>query len=491
MEQRTTIKRIVTAAAVISLCLLTLSAYADVTLNGLFTDHMVLQRDMPVSVYGSAEPAEKVTVTFSGQAKSVVADKEGNWSVTLDAMKTSTNSAALTVSGKNKVTLSDVLVGDVWICVGQSNMEYLLDNCGRPEDVSSANYPLIRQFNVPHVFAEHLQTDVRGNWMVCAPQSAGNITAVGFYFARKVHKETGIPIGLIRSVSSGRPIEPFCSPDGLASIPELSKEKGNLDKTCGWHCVYNGMIHPLVKFRIKGALWYQGETNGGEGNLYYHKMRALIDGWRKAWDQDSFPFYFVQLPNYSNPNNKPEGGDAWARIRMAQFKTLSVANTGMAVAIDLADVGNPGNVHPCNKRDVGERLALWALARDYGRKDLVFSGPLYKEMKIEGAPSTGSGQAKIRIFFDNVGSGLTVATKKGYDPVVKDPHGKLQRFAIAGEDKKWVWADAVIDGKTVVVSSREVPKPAAVRYAYSTNPDGCNLYNNEGLPASPFRTDEW
>jgi sialate O-acetylesterase len=477
-----------------------MAANADVTLNGLFTDHMVLQRDMPVSVYGKAEPGEKVTMAFAGQEKGSTADKDGNWRVKLDALQAAMNSATLTVSGKNKVAINDVVVGDVWVCSGQSNMELLLGNSSRPDDVKDADFPLIRQFNVPHVFAEHLQTDVQGNWTVCTPQSAGNITAVGFYFARKVHQETGIPVGLIRSVSSGRPIEPFCSPDGLASIPELTKEKGNLDKKCGWHCIYNGMIHPLVKFRIKGALWYQGETNGGEGDLYYHKMRALIGGWRKAWNQRDFPFYFVQLPNYSTPTSSPEGGDAWAGIRMAQLKALAIANTGMAVTIDLADVGNPGNVHPGNKRDVGERLALWALARTYpsttplrqgsglvraGGKaaDVVYSGPLFKEMKVVGN--------RIRVIFDNVGSGLMAATKKGYDPVVKDQQGKLQRFAIAGENRKWVWADAVIDGQTVVVSSPEVPKPVAVRYAYSVNPEGCNLYNNEGLPASPFRTDGW
>jgi sialate O-acetylesterase len=191
----------------------------------------------------------------------------------------------------------------------------------------------------------------------------------------------------------------------------------------------------------------------------------------------------VQLANYQAPNENPEGGDGWAKMRMAQLKSLTIPNTGMAVAIELADTGNPGDIHPKNKKDVGERLALWSLAKDYGKKNLVYSGPLYKDMKIEGA--------KIRITFDSIGSGLTIGMKKGYDAMVKNPQGKLQKFAIAGEDKKWVWADAIIDGKTVVVSSSGVAKPVAVRYAYSMNPDGCNLYNNEGLPASPFRTDEW
>lgn len=483
----------------VSMCA-TLSAYSDVTLHGLFTDHVVLQRDKPVSICGKAEPKEKVTVAFAGQEKSAITDADGKWSVLLDAMKASTNPVRMSISGKNTLTLDDVVVGDVWVCSGQSNMELLLGNCGSSEDAKKADYPLIRQFDVPSNYAGWPQTEVKGHWASCTLQTAGNFTAVGFYFGRKIHRETGIPIGLIRSVASGRSIEPFCSADGLASIPELSQKKARLDASggaatgpCDWHCMYNGMIHPLVNFGIKGALFYQGETNGSEEDGYYHKMRALIGGWRKAWNQPptpgsgapwgDFPFYFVQLPSYSNPDNKPEGGDGWAKTRMGQFKALSVTNTGMAVAIDLADDGNPGNVHPSNKKDVGERLALWALAKNYGTKELVYSGPLYKAMKIE--------DNKIRIFFDNIGSGLTVATKKGYNPMVKEPQGKLQKFAIAGDGKKWFWAEAVIDGKTVVVSSPEVSRPVAVRYAYSVNPDGCNLYNNEGLPASPFRTDAW
>ena len=469
---------------------MTLSVYSDVTLHGLFTDHMVLQREIPVAIYGKADPSEKVIVAFAGQEKTAITDKAGNWSVKLDALKASTNSATLSIAGKNKVTLKDVVVGDVWVCSGQSNMELLLGSCGSSADAKKADYPLIRQFDVPSNYAGFQQTEVKGSWVSCTLQTAGNFTAVGYYFGRKIHRETGIPIGLIRSVASGRSIEPFCSADGLAAIPELSKNKARLDVSggcaigpCDWHCMYNGMIHPLVTFGIKGVLFYQGETNGSEEDGYYHKMRALINGWRKAWSQGDFPFHFVQLPNYSNPDNKPEGGDGWAKTRMGQFKALSITNTGMAVTIELANVGNPGDVHPQNKRDVGERLALWALAKNYGKNDLVYSGPLYRAMNIE--------DNKIRIAFDNIGSGLTVATKKGYNPMVKAPQGKLQRFAIAGDNKKWFWADAVIDGKTIVVSSPDVPRPTAVRYAYSVNPDGCNLYNNEGLPASPFRTDDW
>jgi sialate O-acetylesterase len=201
------------------------------------------------------------------------------------------------------------------------------------------------------------------------------------------------------------------------------------------------------------------------------------------WAEGDFPFYFVQLANFQKPGEDPAGGDGWAKVRMAQNKTLTLPNTGMAVAIDLADADNPDDIHPKNKQDVGERLALWALAKDYGKNDLVYSGPLYQGIKVEGD--------QIRVLFDSVVSGLTAATKTGRSPAVPDAQGKLQRFAIAGEDRKWVWADAVIDGGTVLVSSPEVPRPVAVRYAFTMNPAGANLYNKDGLPASPFRSDDW
>jgi sialate O-acetylesterase len=240
------------------------------------------------------------------------------------------------------------------------------------------------------------------------------------------------------------------------------------------------MIAPVLPFGIKGALWYQGESNGGEGDEYYSKMRALIGGWRKVWNQGDFPFYFVQLANFQKDSNTPQGGDGWAKVRQAQTKSLQIPHTGMAVIIDI---GEAADIHPKNKFDVGERLALWALHHDYGKKDVVPSGPLFKAATVEGA--------KMRVSFDYADKGLIVGKKDGRKPVEAVAGGKLARFAVAGEDKKWVWGDAVIDGNSVVVSSPEVPKPVAVRYAYTMNPEGANLYNKEGLPASPFRSDEW
>jgi len=244
------------------------------------------------------------------------------------------------------------------------------------------------------------------------------------------------------------------------------------------------MIHPIVRFPIKGVIWYQGESNGAEGESYFHKMRALVEGWRKVWDQPEMPFYFVQLASYQKPTDAPAGGDGWAKLREAQRKALEIPRTGMVVAIDTVPLAVAGDIHPKNKVDLGMRLARWALHRDYGKADLVPSGPLFKGLKVEGD--------KVRLEFDHVGSGLMVGLKDGTrKPVVEEPTGKLKRFAIAGADKKWVWADAAIDGRTVVVSSPEVKEPVAVRYAFSMNPDGANLFNREGLPASPFRTDDW
>jgi sialate O-acetylesterase len=241
------------------------------------------------------------------------------------------------------------------------------------------------------------------------------------------------------------------------------------------------MISPIIRVPITGALWYQGESNGGDDDIYYHKMRALIGGWRSLWKQGDFPFYFVQLANFTTVSTNPAGGDGYAKIRNAQTKSMSIPHTGMATIIDI---GEANDIHPKNKQDVGKRLSLWALKNDYGKKDItVTSGPMFKSIAVEGN--------KIRITFDSIGSGLFVGQKNGRNPVIEDIGGKLQRFAIAGEDKNWVWADAVIEGDNVVVSSDKVPAPVAVRYAYAANPAGCNLYNKENLPAVPFRSDNW
>ncbi|HEX3999113.1 MAG TPA: sialate O-acetylesterase [Pirellulales bacterium] len=517
-------------ACLIVLLLSAGAARADVRVSNLFGDNMVLQREIAAPVWGMAAPGEAVTVKIGNVQVSVQADGEGKWMARLPTMEADAKPQDLIISGKNMLTIKNVLVGDVWICSGQSNMEFGLGGANAPQDVAAADYPTLRRIKFDHRAVGQPSDEVPGHWEVCTPGSAPGFTAVGFYFARRIQKDIGVPIGLLDDNWGGTQIEPWIPLAGfqmepsLASVLSEMKQRKHdyreqlvrsLDGIQKWvsearqalaspgaeipasppipnnpltdpgfpTTLYNGMIHPVAPFAIKGALWYQGESNGGEGDEYYHKMRALVGGWRKVWGQGDFPFYFVQLANFTQPNHDPAGGDGWARLRMAQFKSLAIGHSGMAVAIDLADADNPGDIHPKDKFDVGERLALWALAKDYGKKNLVYSGPLYKGMSVE--------DGKIRLHFDSLGSGLMVGKKVGRNPTVDDKDGKLKRFSIAGADKRWHWANAEIDGNTVVVSSSEVTKPAAVRYAYTMNPEGCNLYNREGLPASPFRTDEW
>ena len=244
--------------------------------------------------------------------------------------------------------------------------------------------------------------------------------------------------------------------------------------------IYNEKIHPLVPYALRGAIWYQGESNGGEGISYFHKKQALIKGWREIWGHD-LSFYFVQLADFRDPNKAPAGGDGWAKLREAQLMTLGVPGTGMAV---IDDIGLPKNIHPPNKQDVGHRLSLWALAKNYGQTDLVYSGPLYKSHTVI--------SNEVHIKFDHVGSGLMAGVRKtGLEPTAEDPSGVLKHFAVASTNKVWAWADARIEGDAVIVSAATVVEPVAVRFAFATNPLGANLYNKEGLPASPFRTDDW
>jgi len=498
------------------------SAVADVRLPKIFTDNMMLQRNQPIRVWGWAAPGEAVRVALTGADASTTADAQGKWRVELPARKQGDN-LELTVTGKNVLVLTNVIVGDIWLCSGQSNMEMGLGGClGAADDCKAADLPAIRRIKFNHAQSAQPEADApaAGAWQVCTPQTAGGFSAVAFYFAREIQARTGVPIGILDDNWGGTQIEPWTAPGGVLAEPELHEAvlvmnylthgawpsaapalpgklpseavkpsgldvglffPGNPGASGGWCSIYNAMIAPLTRFPIKGVLWYQGEANGDEGESYFLKMRALVGGWRQAWNLGDFPFYFVQLASFQNATDNPAGGDGWARLREAQTGSLSITNCGMAVIIDTVPLPEAGNVHPGNKVDVGLRLARWALQRDYGQKDLVPSGPIYKSMKIEGD--------KVRLSFDYTGSGLMAGLKEGRAPAVENPGGKLKRFAIAGADKKWVWAEAVINGQTVVVSAPGVVAPVAVRYAFSMNPAGANLYNRDGLPASPFRTD--
>jgi sialate O-acetylesterase len=470
-----------------------LTASADVKLPNVLGSGMVLQRDLTVPVWGWAEAGEKVTVSFAGQTKTAKAGDDGKWMVKLSALKANAKATSLIVEGNNKISLDNILVGEVWICSGQSNMEWRLSGTtNAKEEIAASDYPLVRLFDVPgHTTSPKPQEEGRGNWQVCSQKTSGGFSAVGYFFGRRLHKELDVPVGLIGSNWGGTRIEPWTTLEGFESVPELSKiaeqvKNYKADTKVGGgspSAIYNSMVHPLTPFAMRGGIWYQGESNGREGITYYQKKHALVNGWRKAFQNKDLGFYWVQLANFQQPKNNPAGGDGWAKIREAQTKALDIPHTGMAVAIDLADAHNPRDIHPRNKQDVGGRLAQWALHQTYGKKDLVPTGPFYKSHQVKGS--------EIHLSFDHVGKGLMIGKKIKLEPAVEVKGGKLEHFSIAGEDKKWVWADATIEGNTVVVSSKEVKKPVAVRYGFTMNPANANLYNKDGIPALPFRTDDW
>lgn len=468
---------LVVAAFAVQLVVLP-EVWAALKLPAMFTEGAVLQAGMPVPIWGWADADDEVKVTFAGQTKTAAVDAGGKWTVTLDKLEMNKTGAELVVStGDESLMVKDVLVGEVWFCSGQSNMEWTVSNSVQPEMINPDELPLIRHIKVPHVRANEPAADFKGEWKVCNKDNVGDFTAVGFAFAYHIHKELGVPVGLIGCNWGGTRIEPWTPPEGFAKCKELDMETLKDTST-----MYNGMVAAVQPYAIRGALWYQGESNGAEGESYFHKMKALVGGWRATWNQGDFPFYFVQLANFQKPTENPVGGDGYANLRDAQLKAMTeIPKTGMA---SIIDIGEANDIHPRNKFDVGKRLALWALAKDYGVKDLVYSGPIYTSMKVEGD--------KVYLSFDHLGSGLMAAKKS--DPRSIDPPKPvetLEGFAIAGPDKKWVWATAKIEGDNVVVSSPEVKEPVAVRYAFSMNPDKANLYNKEGLPASPFRTDDW
>ncbi|HLF93996.1 MAG TPA: sialate O-acetylesterase [Planctomycetota bacterium] len=635
----------------LALLLLPFPAQAGLRVAKMFGDHMVLQREIPVPVWGWAEPGEKVTVRMADQSAEAVADKDGKWTARIGPFKAG-GPHTLTISGKATIDLRDVLVGDVWVCSGQSNMEWTVSGAMNAQrEIGDARNPKIRHFAVPKsVQAAPLADLAGGAWQECRPETVGTWTAVGYFFARHLQEKLGVPIGLVHTSWGGTVCEAWTSGAALKTmadfrakvedieasidrLPQLQREyveklvvwekafadldEGakkkwaeaivdvsswktmtlpsawenaglpNLDgvvwfrkevaipatwtgreltlslgpiddadetyfngtrigATSGWQApraykvpgtlvkpglnaiavrvsdtgggggiygkaeqmklegpgpaiplagawpyavgldlakappkptlpfandpngptaLYNGMIAPVIPYAIKGAIWYQGESNVGRARQYQTLFPTMIKDWRSRWGVGEFPFLFVQLANFLPAKAEP-GESAWAELREAQELTLGTPNTGQAVIIDIGDAAD---IHPRNKQDVGKRLAIWALGTTYGEK-AEYSGPLYASMAVE--------EGRVRVTFKHAGGGLVA---KGGEA--------LKTFAIAGADRKWVWAEAKIDGDSVVVWSGKVAKPVAVRYAWADNPDGCNLYNKEGLPASPFRTD--
>jgi len=644
MKRRRDMKKFLFVLAYLLPCLV----MAEVRLPHIFSSHMVIQRDQKVNVWGWADKNERVEVLFNGQTKRVKANAEGKWSVSLEPMKYG-GPYTLTVKGKNNsIILTNILIGDIWLCSGQSNMEWTVNSVDYADrEIAEADYPMIRSFNVVKNISFKPLDELDGEWTICSPETVPNYSAVGYFFARKLFKETGIPIGIINSSWGGTDIETWTSADAFNTLPgqfkqryetvsipgdlegflaentkkkeayqqALADEAGlreewfaatydisawrqievpklwaqtelngvhgmvwfNMDielpagtagkpaelslgviddnditwvngvivgETNGYNIsrvypipagvlkdgknriavrvydtgggagiygdarsvalrvdgksyplagnwkykegatsrqfnymelspnmypslLYNAMINPIISFALKGAIWYQGENNAGAACNYRTLFPLMINDWRTKWGKE-FPFYWVQLANYMAKEDQPVDSD-WAKLREAQTMTLSLPQTGQAVIIDIGDAND---IHPRNKQDVGLRLALNALNKDYGFSNLVYSGPTYQSMDIQGD--------KVIITFDNADKGLSVRNKYGY----------VEGFAIAGNDRKFYWAKATIDGNKVIVQNDQVKRPVAVRFGWSNNPD-VNLYNGAGLPATPFRTDDW
>jgi sialate O-acetylesterase len=476
---------------------------AQARLHPLFQDHMVLQRDQQVPVWGEAAPGEQVTVEFAGQKLTTKAGADGRWSVALAPLKVG-KPRRLVVTASNRLVLEDVLVGEVWLCSGQSNMAWPLPRARNAKaEIAAASHPQIRLFQVPRLVSKvPVDRPKGGTWRVCSPEHARSFSAVAYFFGRHLHQQLDVPIGLVQSAVGGTPAEAWTSSKGLDD-PEFASirarwQKADADfprfqqKLKAWQeaaakakqagekppprprgtnpmrthrasGLYNGMIAPLLPFAIRGAIWYQGEANVGRAYQYRKLFPAMIRDWRRAFAQPDLPFFWVQLAPFRYGRHDRR---ACAELWEAQSMALSLPHTGMAVALDL---GNPRNIHPANKQDVGRRLGLCAEALVYGR-DVQYSGPVFAKLRVDGG--------KAVLLFDQVGKGL----------MAKD--GTLEGFQVAGKDKTFHPGTAVVHGDTVVVTSDAVARPLAVRYAWHDTATA-SLYNKDGLPASPFRTDDW
>jgi sialate O-acetylesterase len=497
-------------AAALTVVMTASMAQANVRLPNIFSDHMVLQQGQKNKVWGIADAGEAVTVSIDNQAKQATAGADGAWQVMLDPIPVG-GPYELTVKGKNEVKLTDVLVGEVWICSGQSNMQWSVDASNDPDlERLAARFPNIRMINFPQIGVQEPKWshDDR-RWMVCSPQTVGGFSAVGYFFARQLNETLNVPIGMINNAWGGSACESWIRRDLLAADPiykpmmdrwaqseerfaqlsakkdgELSEdEKKDLNGLRNQMAgnarpanIYNGVLKSHLGYGIRGAIWYQGESNAGRAYQYRDLFPLMINSWRDEWKQGDFPFYWVQLADFMGEKPQPDES-AWAELREAQTMTMSrLPKTGEAVIIDI---GEGKDIHPKNKVDVGRRLARWALANEYAVK-VPFHSPQYKSMAKDGN--------KIILTFDFLDGGVDRGPNfRGWRPFdVNEPRG----FSIAGADSKFVWAKAkILPDNTIEVSSDEVPAPAAVRYGWADNPI-VNMFSKDGLPLTPFRTDD-
>jgi sialate O-acetylesterase len=493
-------------------------ARADVRPHALCADGMVLQQKSAVKVWGDADPGEKVTVAFRGNSASTQADKAGNWVAVIPSGNPG-GPFEMTIAGKNEIVHKNVLVGEVWICSGQSNMEWSVNACNEADKkvaFGEAHNPMLRMFTVAHNTPTSPVKYVSGSWIEADPKSVGRFSAVGYFFGRDLYRSQNVPIGLIHTSWGGTRAEAWTRQeylDGhdwfkdehpkfykalgqfvydLQNPDKKAKAEGKGKKGGGGNPInanspsvlYNGMIAPILNYGIKGAIWYQGESNAGQAYKYRSLFPMMIENWRKDFGQGDFPFYFVQLAPFQAVSKTPVESN-WAELREAQTMTLKLNHTGMAV---ITDAGNEFDIHPTPKQPVGERLSLCARALTYGEK-IPYSGPMYKSAKFDGDKATVS--------FNHVGGGLVAKklvptqAKGGAWRIDRDAKDiELTGFAICGKDHKFVNATAVIKGEEVVVSNPDVKDPIAVRYGWAQHPI-CGLFNTDGLPASPFRTDDF
>lgn len=508
------------ALSVLTLALLTESALAqELKLPSVFGDHMVLQRDMPVPVWGWGTSGESISVQFGDQSQTTQVGADSKWMVKLDAVSVGEPRTLTITSGSDTTTINDVLVGEVWVCSGQSNMQWMVAAGIDPDlEAARADRPNLRLFQLPQVSKAEPQDNVEASWRVCAPDNVSKFSAVAYYFGVNLQETLGVPVGLIQTAWGGTRAEAWTSPEKMAEVEELkpildswaakvAKYDGEaakaqydaaLDK---WKAraaaarkegrkvpnrpqfqadprmdrhhpsnLYNGMISPLLPYAFRGAIWYQGESNAGRAYQYRTLMPAMIQSWRDAWGQGDFPFYQVQLANFREIEDQPVESD-WAELREAQWlATKALPSVGAAC---ITDIGAAKDIHPKNKQDVGKRLARLALVDVYDRgEQIVRNGPTYESMSVDGN--------KVTLTFDT-----------GNSPLISYYREPLAGFSIAGDDKTFVWANAKIAGpNTIEVWSEDVSEPVAVRYNWANNPQG-NLFNTHYLPAYPFRTDEW
>jgi sialate O-acetylesterase len=461
-------------------------ARAEVSLNSMFGDHMVLQQGIANRVWGRAAPGERVTVSLAGQSQATTAGDDGRWEVKLEPITEYGGPHTLTVKGTNELTFQDVLIGEVWICSGQSNMQWSVNQSRDPDiEKAAATFPQIRLISVPQVGTQDPQDNFQGSWQVCSPQTVGDFSAVGYFFGRQVHQTLGVPVGLIDNAWGGSAAEAWVKREKIAAHPTLEAihdrwtkfeaEKPDDKQMAGNQRpgnIHAGVLTPSIGYGIRGVIWYQGESNSERAHQYRTLFPFMIQSWRDEWnlaDNKDFPFYWVQLADFKAEN--PESAESeWAELREAQTLTLdALPNTGQAVIIDI---GEGKDIHPKNKQDVAKRLARWALAETYQRPGIVCRSPRYAGMEKEGS--------KAVLSFRDVAGGW-----RPFD--VAEPQG----FTIAGAERKFTPARAAIrkDGR-IEVWSDSVADPVAVRYAWADNPV-CNMYSGAGLPLTPFRTDDF